>query len=46
MAITPEGVVKLEQQVYEEPILPRMDLTQQVPGYIRACGGMRNIPSM
>ena len=32
MAITPEGVVKLEQQVYEEPILPRMDLTQQVPG--------------
>ena len=43
MAITPEGVVKLEQQVYEEPILPRMDLTQQVPGYIQACGGMRNI---
>lgn len=32
MAITLEGVVKLEQQVYEEPILPRMDLTQQVPG--------------
>ena len=30
MAITPEGVVKLEQQVYEEPILPRMDLTQPV----------------
>ncbi len=32
MAVTPDGVVKMEQQIYEEPILPKYDLEKALPG--------------
>lgn len=32
MAVVPEGVVKMEQQIYPEPILPKHDLNVELPG--------------
>ena len=32
MAVTPEGVVKMDQQIYPEPVLPKIDLAQELPG--------------
>lgn len=32
MAVVPDGVVKMEQQNYPEPILPKINLAQELPG--------------
>jgi len=32
MAVVPDGVVKMDQQIYPEPILPKIDLEKELPG--------------